>query len=41
MLVLYVNFSVKCRKFAPKWPLSYFPPILVAIFFTIATVKSN
>ena len=39
MLVLYVNFSVKCLKFAPKWSLSYFQPILAAVFVTIATVK--
>ena len=26
-------------QFAPKWPFSYFQPILVAIFVTIATVK--
>ena len=24
LLVLYVNVSVKCLKFAPKWSLSYF-----------------
>ena len=34
LLVLYVNFSVKCLKFAPKLSL-----ILAAIFVTIATVK--
>ena len=39
LLKLYVNFSVKCLKFAPKWSLSYFQPIFVAIFVTIATVK--
>ena len=39
LLVLYVNFSVKCLKFAPKWSLSYFQPILAAIFVTIPTVK--
>ena len=39
MLVLYVNFSVKCLKFSPKWSLSYFQPILAAVFVTIATVK--
>ena len=39
MLVLYVNFSVKCLKFAPKWSLSYFQPILAAVFVTLATVK--
>ena len=32
-----VNFP--CLKFAPKWPISYIQPILVAIFVTIATVK--
>ena len=37
--MLYVNFSVKWLKFAPKWPISYFQPILAAIFVTIATVK--
>ena len=37
--MLYVNFSVKHLKFAPKWPISYFQPILAAIFVTIATVK--
>ena len=36
---LYVNFSVKCLKFTPKWSLSYFQPILAAIFVTIAMVK--
>ena len=39
MLVLYVNFSVICLNFAPKWSVSYFQPILAAIFVTIATVK--
>ena len=39
MLVLYVNYSIKFLKFAPKWPLSYFQPILVASFVTIAMVK--
>ena len=37
--MLYVNFSVICLKFAPKWSLSYFQPILVAIFVTIETVN--
>ena len=37
--MLYVNFSVKCLKFAPKWPISYFCPILAVIFVTIAMVK--
>ena len=37
--MLYVNFSVKHLKFAPKWPISYFQLIFVAIFVTIATVK--
>ena len=37
--MLYVNSSVTCLKFAPKWSFSYFQPILVAIFVTIATVK--
>ena len=39
LLVLYVNFSVKPLEFAPKWSISYFQPILAAIFVTIATVK--
>ena len=39
LLVLCVNFSVKCLKFAPKEPLSYFQPILAAIVVSIATVK--
>ena len=34
-----INYSVTCLKFAPKWSFSYFPPILAAIFVTIATVK--
>ena len=38
LLVIYINFSVKCLKFAPKWSLSYFQPILAAICVTIATV---
>ena len=29
----------KCLKFAPKWSLTYFQPILAAIFVTIATVR--
>ena len=39
LLVLYVNFSVKPLNFAPKWSMSYFQPILEAIFVIIATVK--
>ena len=39
LLVLYINSSVTCLKFAPKWSFSYFQPILAAIFVTIATVK--
>ena len=39
--MLYVNFSVKWLKFAPKWPISYFQLILAAFFVTIATVKVN
>ena len=39
LLVLYINSPVTCLKFAPKWPLTYFQPILAAIFVTIATVK--
>ena len=37
--MLNVNFFVKCLKFVPKWSISYFQPILVAIFITIARVK--
>ena len=37
--MLYINSSVTCLKFAPKWPFSYFQAILAAIFVTIATVK--
>ena len=37
--MLYVNFSVQCIEFAPKWSLFYFQPILTAIFVTIAMVK--
>ena len=37
--MLYINSSVTCLKFAPKWSFSYFQPILSAIFVTIATVK--
>ena len=33
--------SVKCLKFAPKWSLSYFQPILVAISVSIETVKQK
>ena len=36
--VLYINSSVTCLKFAPKWSISYFQPIFAAIFVTIATV---
>ena len=39
LLVLYINSSVTCIKFGPKWSFSYFQPILAAIFVTIATVK--
>ena len=39
LIVLFFNFSVKRLKFAPKWSLSYFQPILAAIFVTIATAK--
>ena len=39
MLVLYINSSVICLKFATKWSFSYFQPIFAAIFVTIATVK--
>ena len=35
--MLYVNWSVKHLKFAPKWLISCFLPILVAIFATFAT----
>ena len=37
--MLYVNFSDKPLEYAIKWPISYFQPILAAIFVTIATVK--
>ena len=37
--MLYINSSVTCLQFAPKWSFSYFQPILVAIFVTKATVK--
>ena len=37
--MLYINYSVTCLKFAQKWPFSYFLPIVVAIFVTIATIK--
>ena len=37
--MLYVNFSDKPLEFAIKWPISYFQPILAAIFVTITTVK--
>ena len=37
--MLYINSSVTCLKFAPKWSFSYFQPILATIFVTIATVK--
>ena len=37
--MLYVNCSVKHLKFAPKWSISYFQPVLAAIFVTIATLK--
>ena len=40
LLVLYINSSVTCLKFAPKWPVSYFQLFLAAIFVTIATVES-
>ena len=39
LLVLYINSSVTCLKFAPKWSFSYFQPILAAFFVTKATVK--
>ena len=39
LLVLYVNFSVKCLKFAPKWSLLYFQSILAARFVTKATAQ--
>ena len=39
MLVIYVIFPVQCFNFVPKRSFSYFQPILVAIFVTIATVK--
>ena len=39
LLVLYINSSVACLKFAPKWSFSYFQPILATIFLTIVTVN--
>ena len=36
--MLYINSSVTCLKFAPKWSFSHFQPILAANFVTIATV---
>ena len=39
--MLFVNFAVKCVKFALKWSLFYFQPILAAIFVTIAMVKGR
>ena len=35
----FVNCSVKRPKFAPKWSISFFQPILATIFASIATVK--
>ena len=37
--MLYVNFSVKRLKVAPKWSLTYFHSIFAAIFITIAMIK--
>ena len=37
--MLYINSSVTCLKFAPKWSFSYFQPILAAFLVTIATIK--
>ena len=37
--MLYINSSVTFLKFAPKWSFSYFQPIFVDIFVTIATLK--
>ena len=31
--MLYVYFSAKSLKFAPKWPISYFQLTLAAIFY--------
>ena len=39
LFVLFVNFSVKSLNFFPKWPLSYFQPILAAAFVTMVLVK--
>ena len=39
LLVLFVNWSVKHLEFAPKWSISCFQHILVAISVTIATDK--
>ena len=33
--------ALSSLKFAQKWSISYFQPILVAIFVTIATVKAK
>ena len=37
--MLYINSSVTCLKFAPKWSFSHFQANMVAISVTIATVK--
>ena len=37
--MLYINSSVTCFKFTPKWSFSYFQPILAAILITMATAK--
>ena len=39
LLVHYVNCSVERLKFALKWSIFYFQPILAAIYVTIATVQ--
>ena len=39
LLVLYVNLSVKRLKFTPIRSISYYQPILAAIFVTIASEK--
>ena len=36
---VHVNFSVIRLKFATKWSLSYFQPILAAMLVTIETAK--
>ena len=37
--VCFMEIGLSHRKFAPKWSISYFQPILAAILATIAMVK--